>query len=88
MPYLDRRSDYTAWARALRPEFERLREHPEASVLDGYGARNPAEFFAVATEAFFEKPHELREWHPELYAELSRFYRLDLAAHPASEPPP
>ena len=80
VPYLDRRSDYAAWARALQPEFERLRKYPEASVLDSYGARNPAEFFAVATEAFFERPHELREKHPELYAELSRFYRLDLAA--------
>jgi MtfA peptidase len=86
VPYLDRRSDYAAWARALRPEFERLREHPEASVLDRYGARNPAEFFAVATEAFFERPRELRERHPELYAELAGFYRLDLAADLASEP--
>ena len=80
VPYLERRSDYAAWARALRPEFERLRERPEESVLDEYGAEDPAEFFAVATEAFFERPHELRERHPALYAELSRFYGLDLAA--------
>jgi MtfA peptidase len=46
-------------------------------VLDQYGAQNRAEFFAVATEAFFEKPGQLKRKHPELYAELSRFYRQD-----------
>jgi Mlc titration factor MtfA (ptsG expression regulator) len=79
VPLLDRPSDYKTWARALAPEYERLRERPDESILDTYGAEDPAEFFAVATEAFFEKPHELRERHPELYAELGRFYRLDPA---------
>jgi Mlc titration factor MtfA (ptsG expression regulator) len=54
-------------------------------VLDKYGATNPAEFFAVATECFFEKPRSLRHKHPELYDELKRFYQQDpakwLAAH-------
>ncbi len=79
VPLLDRRTDYVTWGRALAPEYERLRERPDESILDDYGAEDPAEFFAVATEAFFERPHQLRERHPELYAELSRFYRLDLA---------
>jgi Mlc titration factor MtfA (ptsG expression regulator) len=79
VPLLDRPSDYVTWARALAPEYARLRERPDESILDTYGAEDPAEFFAVATEAFFEMPHELRERHPRLYAELSRFYRLDLA---------
>ena len=79
VPLLDRGGDYATWARALAPEYERLRERPEESILDTYGAEDPAEFFAVATEAFFEKPHELRARHPRLYAELSQFYRLDLA---------
>jgi Mlc titration factor MtfA (ptsG expression regulator) len=42
-----------------------------------YGATNPAEFFAVATETFFEKPGQLKRKHPELYAELYSFYRVN-----------
>ena len=66
----------------MQREFEALRTAEEAglpTVLDTYGATNPAEFFAVATEAFFERPHALRERHPELYAELARFFRQDPA---------
>jgi MtfA peptidase len=79
VPRLESRSDYVAWARVMRPEFERLRERPETSVLDEYGATDAAEFFAVATEAYFERPKELRARHPKLYAELRRFYRVELA---------
>jgi Mlc titration factor MtfA (ptsG expression regulator) len=85
VPLMDRASDYVTWARALKPEYERLRERPDESILDTYGAEDPAEFFAVATEAFFEMPHHLRARHPALYAELSRFYRLDLAEIMPSE---
>ena len=45
-----------------------------------YGATSPAEFFAVITEMFFEKPRALKRRHPELYAELAGFYRQDPAA--------
>ena len=75
-----RHSRYLVWARVLRAEYERLRKDREAgreTVLDEYGAANPAEFFAVATECFFEKPHQLRKKHPELYDELKQFYRQD-----------
>jgi Mlc titration factor MtfA (ptsG expression regulator) len=48
--------------------------------LRSYGAENPGEFFAVATEAFFEQPHELRDLEPALYDVLLRFYRQDPAA--------
>jgi Mlc titration factor MtfA (ptsG expression regulator) len=47
------------------------------SVIDAYGASHPAEFFAVASEAFFEKPRQLRSKHPELYGELQKFYEVD-----------
>jgi len=47
------------------------------------GAKNPAEFFAVATEAFFERPLALREKQPDLYAQLTAFYRQDPACHSA-----
>ena len=46
-------------------------------MLDEYGATNPAEFFAVATECFFEKPAQIRRKHPQLYEELKEYYRQD-----------
>jgi hypothetical protein len=49
------------------------------TVLDSYGATSPAEFFAVATEAFLERPRALRTALPELYAVLARYYRQDPA---------
>ena len=51
------------------------------TLLDKYGATDPAEFFAVITEYFFEQPHQLKAEHPELYEELKLFYRQDPAAH-------
>jgi Mlc titration factor MtfA (ptsG expression regulator) len=56
-------------------------------VLDIYGAESPAEFFAVVTEAFFERPRALRAQHPDLYAEFARFFRQDpiqFSAEPGS----
>ena len=88
VPPLDGRSQYAAWARALAPEYARLRARPSSSALDAYGAESPAEFFAVATEAFFEKPRQTHARHPELYAELSRFYRLDPAGASARSAEP
>lgn len=79
-PALATRTEYLDWARVMKREFDALRAAEEAglpTVLDTYGTTNPAEFFAVATEAFFERPHALRERHPELYAELARFFRQD-----------
>lgn len=83
-PALATRAEYLAWARVMSSEFKALRVAEEAgapTVLDTYGATNPAEFFAVATEAFFERPSLLRARHPELYAELGRFFRQDPARH-------
>ncbi len=71
---------YTTWARVLGAEFEALRRQREKgrkTVLDQYGATNAAEFFAVATECFFEKPLQMKKKHPELYEELKEFYRQD-----------
>ena len=76
------RNRYRAWARVLSREYEQLRaetQQGQTEVLDGYGATNPAEFFAVATESFFERPVRMREEHPELYEELRRYYRQDPA---------
>ncbi len=79
-PILGKKSSYAVWARIMTEEYERLQsssEHHKKSVLDEYGATNPAEFFAVATEAFFEKPLQLRKKAPDLYAELREFYNVD-----------
>jgi MtfA peptidase len=57
-----------------RARFPRMNQK---SVLDTYGATEPAEFFAVATEAFFEKPAQLRKKHPDLYEELKIYYNQD-----------
>ncbi len=76
----ERHYRYLVWARVLRADYQRLRQDSETgheTVLREYGATNPAEFFAVATECFFEKPHQLQKKHPELYEELKRFYRQD-----------
>jgi Mlc titration factor MtfA (ptsG expression regulator) len=70
-------------AQTLEQECLRLQRdaaHGRTTVLDPYGAENPAEFFAVATECFFEKPRPLREHHPRLYEELARYYRQDPAS--------
>jgi MtfA peptidase len=87
-PALKTRAEYLAWARVMSEEFEELQAAEEAdasTVLDTYGAENPSEFFAVATETFFERPRALKAKHPELYAELQRFFRQDPAAY-SSEP--
>ncbi|MBA3543469.1 MAG: zinc-dependent peptidase, partial [Chthoniobacterales bacterium] len=51
------------------------------TLLDTYGATNAAEFFAVATEAFFERPRALRRLHRKLYDEMQRFFRQDPALY-------
>ncbi|HZK78977.1 MAG TPA: M90 family metallopeptidase, partial [Gemmatimonadaceae bacterium] len=78
MPALDTHAQYVAWARVMSAEFDALRvaeARGEPTVLDGYGATNPIEFFAVATEAFFERPRELKTKHSALYAELQKFFK-------------
>jgi len=71
------------WADDLAAEFESLLDavdRGEHTFLDPYAAEDEAEFFAVATEDFFERPVELRAAHPRLYALLQEFYALDPAA--------
>jgi Mlc titration factor MtfA (ptsG expression regulator) len=90
-PVLPRRSMYVAWARVLGTEYEELRldsKRGRKTVLDRYGATNPAEFFAVATECFFEKPVQLRKKHPELYEELKEYYLQDPEQTVRPEPTP
>lgn len=86
-PLLHAPAHYAPWARVLGTAFEALSQRVatrQASLLRAYGATNPAEFLAVATEVFFERPRALRAHHPELYAELKRWLHQD----PAARPPP
>ena len=85
-PWYRRKHRYKTWARVLSQEYEQLRASVQIgapSVIDEYSATNPAEFFAVATEAFFERPQELRRRHPGLFEQLMRFYRQDPAGWPS-----
>ncbi len=71
-----------AWARAMQPRFARHQADVEAGAatfLDPYGATNPAEFFAVAVEAFIERAAAFRAEDPELYALFER--QLQLSPH-------
>ena len=70
------------WYRVTEAEYLRLlgqARRDEVSLLDHYGAANRTEFFAVATECFFERPRAMRQEHGELYAVLQDFYRQDPA---------
>ena len=80
VPILPRALDYAVWAKIMTAEYLQLCDRVENSkktVIDSYGATNPAEFFAVATETFFEKPIQLNQKHQDLYELLQRYYRLD-----------
>ncbi|MGS0681808.1 M90 family metallopeptidase [Shewanella sp. 125m-7] len=79
-PILKNIADYASWSEVLLQEYQTLvsaSEHGEYSLFSYYGATNPAEFFAVVSEVFFEQPHEVINQHPALYQELSSFYQLD-----------
>lgn len=81
-PELERLALYAPWARVLSAHYLALRKAARTgrrTLLDRYGATNEVEFFAVASECFFERPAQLRTRHPELYEELPRYYRQDPA---------
>ena len=85
-PPLDSAGHYHTWAEVMSAEYERLVRHVERghpTLLDPYGATSAAEFFAVATECFFEQPAELETRHAELYAVLKTYYRQDPATRVA-----
>jgi len=81
-PELRARDHYRPWALVLSEHYEKLRKgkKDESRVLREYGATNEAEFFAVATEAFFERPERMLEHTPDLYEELCRFYGVNPAS--------
>jgi Mlc titration factor MtfA (ptsG expression regulator) len=66
------------WVRVCTAAYDTVRAQG-SEVLRPYAGTNPAEFFAVATEVFFNRPVAVREHEPELYEELRAFYHQDPA---------
>lgn len=82
-PPMGSRDQAAQWSLVMAQAWQALHARlarGEPGVLDPYGATDPAEFFAVATEAFYGRPHELRGEQPELYGVLARWYGV----HPAA----
>lgn len=79
-PPLPHRAMYADWQRVMSEAYARLQravKRRRPTVIDDYGATDPAEFFAVVTEHFFERPAELREVEPDLYGQLAGYYGHD-----------
>ena len=82
-PELHQGRDYQAWSAVLGRAYAQLQRSPQRGIVRAYGATNEAEFFAVSTEAFFERPEALKRDDPQLYEQLKRFYRSDPATRHA-----
>ena len=82
-PLFGRKSARRLWSEYLAEDYAWLCAEVDAgneeTLLDTYAAMSPGEFFAVASEAFFQLPQALREWHPQVYDGLSRYFRQDPA---------
>jgi len=68
------------WARVFSAEFEALQQRltrGESGLIDPYATTNAAEFFAVTTELFFERPEALAAAHPALHEQLRGFHGVD-----------
>ena len=84
VPILQQRSAYRRWAKVFLRNYDELVGEVESgkgrrSLIDPYGATNPAEFFAVASETFYEAARQLKMKQPDLYNELEGFYGVDPA---------
>lgn len=82
-PVMRSREQAELWARAFDRAYQTLLnqlDEGEGSFVDAYGADSPVEFFAVVTEAFFERPLQLKRDDPALYDALMRFYCVDPTA--------
>ena len=79
-PILDKEQSYKCWSDVFSVQFELLKKQANSgthSLFDYYGATNPAEFFAVASEVFFEKAQQFSAEHPKLYQQLKLYYQVD-----------
>ena len=79
-PILGKGQSYKEWSTAFTKQFSLLQQQANTgtpSIFDYYGATNPAEFFAVASEVFFEKAQQFYSQHPQLYRQLTQYYHVD-----------
>src|SRR5262249_28120074 len=86
-PPLKTREQDQRWKEIMTAEYHsliRASEHGRATLLDHYGATNEAEFFAVATECFFDRPVPMQQRHPQLYQLLREYFNQDPAARCAT----
>jgi MtfA peptidase len=79
-PVLTDADERRRWIEVCTAAYEAVRDGRAGELLDPYAGVNPGEFFAVATEVFFDRPVELEMGHPDLYAVLAGFYRQDPAS--------
>ena len=73
-------NEHKDWSKNFQEAYDKhgkLLKAGRKLVIDAYGATNPAEFFAVSSETFFEKPRKLSKRYPHIYKELKNFYQLD-----------
>jgi len=79
-PILGQNQSYDTWSSVLADEYAALCQacdENRQTLIDPYGATNPAEFFAVVTETFYERAHELAHHHPALFEQLQAYFRVD-----------
>lgn len=79
-PILNKGQSYQQWSEVFSKQFEKLRVRAStgvSSLFDSYGATAPAEFFAVASEVFFEQSREFNQEYPVLYQQLKHYYQVD-----------
>lgn len=82
-PILHAAGHYQEWAEVLGREYRSFADRVSRrknKVIDEYGLTSPAEFFAVATESFFEKAMAMQRRLPDLYEQLKKFYAVDPAS--------
>lgn len=90
LPILDSAEHYREWREVFTRTWESLEDTLDSlddPAMDDYALTSPAEFFAVATEAFFESPVLLRRQFPDLYTQLAKYYRVDPASWFGGEEP-
>jgi len=79
-PILAEGQSYQCWSEVFSRQFEILQKQANTgapSLFDYYGATNPAEFFAVASEVFFEQSQQFNQGYPQLYRQLTQYYKVD-----------
>jgi Mlc titration factor MtfA (ptsG expression regulator) len=79
-PILGKEQSYQQWSTVFSAQFELLKKQAKTgkpSLFDYYGATNPAEFFAVASEVFFEQAQPFYHQYPKLYQQMQLYYHVD-----------